>query len=168
MICSPPYPLFTLSLNLNFAPTLVHYLPLIPHLPLPSSFLLPLRLPLDFFSLPFVEYLFSPPPRTHTLLLGSSLCSSYRQCLALKLPVSAQPVLLLSPPPVSYLSQHRQSGCRSTDNPPACRELIHDKPPFLSVPETGLRSCFDNLLHLALAKKQKNPTLLSESQVVLE
>lgn len=38
IICSPSYPLFTLSLNLNFSPTLVHYLPLIPCLALPPHF----------------------------------------------------------------------------------------------------------------------------------
>ena len=104
---------FSYSFNLSYAPTLLHYPP-----------------PPTRASIPFASQGFFFPLNTCALPLFffQFLTSSYRRCLALRLPVFAQLVLPLSPSPVSYLSQHRQSGCRSTDNPPACCELIHDKP----------------------------------------
>lgn len=110
-----------------------------------SSLLSLLPLCLRAILLSFSEYLCSPPSFSFFCLLPVN-----RRCLALALSVFAQLVLLLSPSPVSYLSQHHQSGCRSTDNPPACCELILDKPCFLSVSETGLRCCLDDLLHQPL------------------
>lgn len=117
ILCLNLYNLFSfispLSYSLLISILLPHYLPSLTHsrtlsnppfLP-PStgaSFPFPLQVPY------FCVSLFPP---------GSPLTSSYHCCLALMRPVFAQPVLLLSPSPVSYLSQRRQFGCRSTDNP---------------------------------------------------